>query len=112
MTALLARKVNIGMTHAIVPSESVCSAERFDVDAQIAHALLFTRVVDRVLVPSKVVGSREDRVAGLPRTRVDPVAPLRAGLRVQQRRCHAGRVWPPRLVDGLSLLVALSLVLS
>jgi len=63
-------------------SECVGPAECLLIGAKIAPDFLLARIVDGVLVAGKVVGPREDRVAGLPGARVDAVTPVRPGLGV------------------------------
>lgn len=85
---MLAREVDVRMAHAVVPCERVRPAERLVLGAQVASDFLLARVVDRVLVPRQVVRPREDRVTRLARARVDPVAPMRACLRVEEDTCR------------------------
>lgn len=81
---LLARELDFRMANAVVPSERIRPAEGLLVRAKIAANLLLPRVVDGVFVSRKIVGPREYCVAWLPGAGVDPVAFVRAMLRVVQ----------------------------
>jgi len=111
--ALLAVEFDIGVTHAIVSSECVCPAECLFVGAQVAAHLLLARIVNRIFMPCQVVGPREDGIAGLASTRVDAVAPVWAGLAVEEARRHAcaNAVSPTRSAEAMGLSVAFPLVL-
>lgn len=87
-TPVLAGEFDIGMADTIMPSESICAAESLLISAEIASHLLLARIVDGILMPSEVVGPREDGVAGLAGARVDTVALVWSRLAVQQARSH------------------------
>jgi len=63
-----------------------------------------------ILMTGEIIWSREDGVAGLASAWVDPIATMRAGLRVQQRRCHT-HIARLRGAKVLGLTVAFPLVL-
>jgi len=72
--------------HAQMPCQCIVSAERLLLGAQRTVHLLLPGVVDGVLVPGQIVGPRENRVARLPRGRIDSFALVRPRLRVPLRR--------------------------
>jgi len=80
--AVLAGEVDVGMDDAHVAGQSIASAERLLLRAEVAADLLLLPVVDGVFVAREVVRPGEDGVAGLAGARVDSVAPVRTGLRV------------------------------
>lgn len=65
-----------------VPCQCIIARERFFFDAQCAAHLLLAHVVDCVLVPGEIIGSRKDGVAWLSGGGVDALALVRARLRV------------------------------
>ena len=82
LTPLLAGPVNFRVDYPHVPCQSIIARERLFLRAQMTADLLFAGVVDRILVPRKVVRSRKHRIAGLPCRRILPHTPVGAGLRV------------------------------
>ena len=108
---MLSREFNIRVTHAVVPSECVRPAERLLIGTELAPDFLLASIVDGVFVPGKVVGSREERVTGLSGARVDAVAPVRTGLRVNQRRFRARDLWTSLTAEPMALPVAFPLML-
>lgn len=80
--AVLPWEVNFGMHNAHVPRESVAAGEEFFFLAQCASGLLLANVVDRILVPRKIVRPRENCVARLSGPGVDALAFVRPSLRV------------------------------
>lgn len=91
--------------------QCIGATEGLLLSADVASHLLFTGVVDGVLMPRKIVGSREDCVAGLASAGVDAVAAVRTSL-ATKNSCvlHA----PVRTGSGgqaMALTVTLSLVL-
>lgn len=107
-TTLLAGKLNIGVAHAVMSSKGISAAKRLLISAQVAANLLLACVVNRVFVPGKVVGSREDSVAGLSSAGVDTIAAVRPSLRHETGR-HA--TWLPATVEAMCLAMSLPLVL-
>ena len=106
-------ELDIRVAHAVVPSECVRPTERLLVCTEVTPYFLFPGVMDRVFVPRKVVGSREDSVAWLAGTRVDAVAPMRAGLAIEKTRRHAraDTIASPGATETVSLSVSFPLVL-
>lgn len=68
--------------------------------------LLLACVVDRVLVPGKIVRPGENRIAWLSRRRIDPLTFVGTGLRVA-----CGSIAPNQVAARRSLTVGLALVL-
>lgn len=62
--------------------QRIVARECLLLDTQCAANLLFARVVNRVFVSGKIVGTREDGVAGLARSGVDALALVRPRLRI------------------------------
>ena len=71
--SLLARPVHFGVHHTHVSGQCIIATEGLFLSAEMASHLLLARIVDRILVPSKIVGSGEDRIARLACSRVDPL---------------------------------------
>lgn len=99
------------MAHSVVSSESICPAECLLFSTKIAVNLLLSRIVNRVLVASKIVGSREHSVARLASARVDPVTTMRSRLATNKARSHTHIVVRAGNSKALCLAVTLPLVL-
>lgn len=56
-SALLAVKLDIRVAHPVMSSKCICTAEGLFVSAKVASDLLLARIVNRVFVAGKVVGS-------------------------------------------------------
>lgn len=93
-TTMLPGKLDVGMANSIVSRKRIRAAKSLLLSTQIAPNLLLAAIVDRVLVPCKVVGSREDGVAGLACTRVDAVALVGPVLSIEELRRHAVSAMP------------------
>lgn len=104
--SLLTRPVDFGMDHPHVPGQRIIAREGLLLRAQMTSDLLLTGVVDRVLVPRKIIRPREDRIAGFPSRRVDPLTFVGASLRVPCRVIAANK-----MTARGSLAMSLSLVL-
>jgi hypothetical protein len=85
-SALLARELDVWVTHAVMPRERICPAERLVVSAKVTSDLLLPGVVDSVLMAGQVVRTRKDSVAGLAGAWVDAIATVGASLRIEERR--------------------------
>jgi len=94
---VLSWKLDIRVTHAVVPSKGIGSTEGLLVGAQIAAHLLLPGIVDSVLVTCEVVWSGKHSVARLACARVDALTLVWPCLTVDIR-CHAisDRFWPPK----------------
>jgi hypothetical protein len=79
---MLAGQLHVGMADTVMPGKRICAAERFLLSAEIASNLLLASIVDRILVPGKIVRPREHRIARLVRARVNAIASVRARLTV------------------------------
>lgn len=92
------------MLDLLVSGESIGSAEGLVVVAKFATSFLAVGVVNSILMASKIVGSREDGVAGLSGCWVDSRTLVRTGLvgsgNMSRRHSVGGRV----LVDILLVL--------
>jgi hypothetical protein len=77
---LLARPVDLRVDHAHVSCQGIVPRECLLLCAQVTPNLLLARVMDRIFMPRKIVGSRKDRVAGLACRRVDALTPVWASL--------------------------------
>lgn len=84
-TAVLAREVDFWVHDAHVAGESVVAREGLLFDAESAAHLLLADVVDRVLMASEIIRTREDRVAGLSSCGIDALALVRASLAVARK---------------------------
>jgi len=82
-SAVLAGKFDVRVTHTIMSSKSVGSAECLLIRAEVASYFLFPRVVNRVLVARQIIWSGEDSAAWLPSAGVDAIAFVWPGLAVQ-----------------------------
>lgn len=94
------------MAHTIVPGECISATERFLNCAKIALDFVLSLIVDSVLVPSQIVGTRKDGVARLASARVDAVATVRTSLTVQYGRCEAV-IWRTTKIMRLAMSFAL-----
>ena len=79
---LLSRPIDIWMYHAHVSRQSVIARKALFFRTDVAVYFLLARIVDRILMSRKIVGSREDRVARLARRGINSVASMRPSLRV------------------------------
>lgn len=85
LALLFARPTNLGMDNPHMPRKCVIAGKGFLLRAQMAADLLFSRIVDRIFMPRKIIWPRENGVARLARRRIDALAFVRTRLRVSQR---------------------------
>lgn len=102
--SLLARPVHLGMHHAHVSGEGVIATEGLLLSAKMAPHLLLARVVNRIFVPSKIVGPREDRIAWFARRRIDPLTLVGTSLGIAERGVPSDQVTAR---GGLTMRLAL-----
>jgi hypothetical protein len=85
---VLAREVHLRVHNSHMPCQCIVAREGLLLNTECTAHLLLASVVDSVLVTSKVVWSREDRVARLARCGVDALTLVRPrlGVAVQDSR--------------------------
>lgn len=66
LALLLPDPIHIGVDNSHVSRKSIVAGESLFLSTEVASDFLLARVVNRVLVASKVVWPREDGIAGLP----------------------------------------------
>jgi len=74
LSARATAEFHFGMHHAHMSGQGVVARKRLVLSAEMTPNLLLACIVDGVFVARKVVGAREDGVAGLAGRWVDPVA--------------------------------------
>jgi hypothetical protein len=104
--SLLTGPIHFRMNHPHVPGQRIIAREGLLLRAQMTSDLLLTGVVDRVLVPRKIVGSRKDRIARFSSRRIDPLTFMGASLGVPRRVIAANEMTARgRLPVSLSLVL-------
>lgn len=75
-------EVDFGVHNTHVSREGVIAGKSLFLNAERTADLLFPGIVDGILVPGEVIGTREDRIAWLAGCGIDPLTFVRARLGV------------------------------